>query len=324
MKKIYSSLVVMIALVLCVSCNDDVAKEQFKQLVSFKANIDSRGVTPIYIRYKPEGKVNYDLPLIVSGTLVNAKDLDIRVALDHDTLKVLNFERFSMREELYYKELEDHFYEFPETANIEAGKSTGLLPISFSLKDINLVDKWILPLNIEDDPANNYVVNDRKHYRKALLRVLPFNDYSGDYNATAYKMYFRGDESDPIVTTTKTAYVVDENTIFIYAGIFDEDRQDRKDYKIFIKFNEDKTLSISTDNPAIALEVNGAPKYLVEEEMDVLRPYLKHIYVTLTLDYHFKDLTVAEFPVDYTVKGTLIMERKINTQIPDEDQAIEW
>ncbi len=28
--------------------------------------------------------------------------------------------------------------------------------------------------------------------------------------------------------------------------------------------------------------------------------------------------------ISYTVRGSLIMERKINTQIPDEDQAIEW
>lgn len=324
MEKIYMSLVLLTVLLLSVSCEDNADKEQFRQLVSFKANIDSKGVTPIYIRYKPNGKVKYDLPLIVSGSLENEKDLDIHVGVDHDTLRTLNVERFSSRTELYYKELDKHFFEFPQTASIGAGKSTGVLPISFSLKDIDLVNKWILPLNVEDDPSNNYLVNDRKHYRKALLRILPFNSYSGEYNATAYKMYFRGDESEPIVVNSKTAYVVDENTIFIYAGIFDEDRQDRRNYKIFIHFNEDKTLNIFTDNPAIALEVNGEPKYLIEEEMDVLRPYLKHIFVTLTLDYHFKDLTVTAFPVDYTVRGTLIMERKINTQIPDEDQAIEW
>lgn len=28
--------------------------------------------------------------------------------------------------------------------------------------------------------------------------------------------------------------------------------------------------------------------------------------------------------LEYVVKGSLTMERKINTQIPDEDQAIEW
>ena len=29
-------------------------------------------------------------------------------------------------------------------------------------------------------------------------------------------------------------------------------------------------------------------------------------------------------PISYTVEGTVNMERKINIQIPDEDQAIEW
>ena len=33
---------------------------------------------------------------------------------------------------------------------------------------------------------------------------------------------------------------------------------------------------------------------------------------------------IPGFEVKYKVEGSLILERKINTQIPDEDQAIEW
>ena len=43
------------------------------------------------------------------------------------------------------------------------------------------------------------------------------------------------------------------------------------------------------------------------------------------LEYEFTDYTsVPGYPLEYVVKGSLTMERKINTQIPDEDQAIEW
>ncbi|MCS3362473.1 DUF4361 domain-containing protein [Bacteroides thetaiotaomicron] len=59
----------------------------------------------------------------------------------------------------------------------------------------DLVDKWVLPLTIEDAPNGEHKPNYRKHYRKALLRVMPFNDYSGNYSAVNYKCYIKGAES---------------------------------------------------------------------------------------------------------------------------------
>lgn len=100
MKKIYYLLLVM-TLVLSVSCNNEWESEQYLQMVSFKAPVNAQGVTPIYIRYKPEGKVTYQLPLIVSGSTMNSKALDVHVGLDLDTLDVLNVEHFGSREELF-------------------------------------------------------------------------------------------------------------------------------------------------------------------------------------------------------------------------------
>ena len=97
MKNIYITLAVMTTLMFCVSCNDEWKDEQFKQLVSFKAPINSQGVTTIYIRYKPDGKVTYQLPLIVSGSTDNNNNLAVHVTEDPDTLTVLNQERFSTR-----------------------------------------------------------------------------------------------------------------------------------------------------------------------------------------------------------------------------------
>lgn len=331
MKKVYSLLLFMTALVFCVSCNDEWKVEQYVQMVSFKSPIDSKGVTPVYVRYKPDGKVTYQLPLIVSGSTMNQNNLTVHIGLDSDTLKVMNQERFSSRTELFYKELDTEFYEFPETVDIPAGESAGLVPIDLSLANLNMVDKWVLPLAIGNDPSYNYQANPRKFYRRALLRILPFNDYSGQYSATAYKVYFKGNETEAIVPEYHTAYVADENSVFFYAGLVDEDRLDRSQYKIFLQFTEDlidlqtKKVIIFTDNPAIELVVKGTPSYFVEESMDVTRPYLKHIYITINLEYEYKDYTSTPgYIIDYVVKGSLTMERKINTQIPDEDQAIEW
>ena len=59
--------------------------------------------------------------------------------------------------------------------------------------------------------------------------------------------------------------------------------------------------------------------------MDDEKPYLLHRYVTFDLEYDFVDYTSAPgVEIPYKVKGSLTLERRINTQIPDEDQAIEW
>ena len=330
MKKIYGLLSLLAVLVLCGSCNDEWKDEQFERYVSFKAPIDSKiGVTHIYVRYNPDDKTSYKLPLIVSGSTTNDKDMTVHVAVDSDTLRVLNYERFQTREDYYYKELESKYFSIPETVNIKAGENTSLMNINFTLKDIDLVDKWVLPLTILDNPSYDYVANPRKHYKKALLRVIPFNNYSGSYSGTALRIQMEGREGEtPIVKSTITAYVVDENTIFFYAGNIDEDRKDRANYKVYARFNDAGGVTLSADagNTDMNFSVNKDASYVLREEMDAVRPYLLHRYVTINnISYQFTDYTmIPGLEVKYKVEGSLILERKINTQIPDEDQAIEW
>lgn len=191
-----------------------------------------------------------------------------------------------------------------------------------------MVNKWILPLTIKPSPSNDYTPNPRRNYSKALLRIVPFNNYSGDYSATAYKVYLKGEENgSAIVQNTITTYVVDDNTVFFYAGTVDENKSDRRFYKIYARFNEQtRQVTLSSDNPAIKFKANTTVFFSVENVPDPLLPYLVHRYVTISnIDYNFTDYTsVANSSIDYTVRGSLIMERKINTQIPDEDQAIQW
>ena len=328
MKKKYSLLFLLAVLVLCSSCNDEWKDEQFEHYISFKAPLDDNGVTQIHVRYKPDGEVTYQLPLIVSGSTTNNSDMTVHVAVDPDTLQTLNYEHFQSREDLYYMELGSQYFTMPETVDIKAGENTSLLNIDFTLGNIDLVDKWVLPLTIVDDPSYNYVANHRKHYRKALLRVMPFNDYSGMYSGTALKTFLKGYENDAaIVKSEIPVYVVDENTVFFYAGTVDENRIDRRKYKIYASFDtQTKRVMLTADDPNINFQVNGTPVFIVEETMDATRPYLLHRYVTISkIDYNFTDYTtVPGATIDYTVRGSMILERKINTQIPDEDQAIEW
>ena len=105
----------------------------------------------------------------------------------------------------------------------------------------------------------------------------------------------------------------------------DLSRDERELYKIYIRFNEDKSLSMwADDEEKIRFKLYGTPAYSVTETMDATRPYLKHRYVSFTIEYNFKDVTSRNQEVLYKVKGTMLLERNLNTQIPDEDQQIEW
>jgi len=327
MNKSFIQFLLLSLLIICGACNDEWTEEQFENYISFKAPVTSEGVCDIYIRYRGDGETTFQLPLIVSGSTTNNMDRAVHVAVDSDTLDMLNYEHFQNREDFYYRELDSKYYSIPSMVNIMAGENTSLMPIDFTLKDIDMVDKWVLPLTIEDDPSNNYVANPRKHYRKALLRIHPFNDYSGTYSGTALKTSMEGYENEtPIVKEDIRAYVVDENSIFFYAGNIDEDRQDRRNYKIYATFNGNGGVTFHADNPEMKFQVNKDASYTVTEQMDDVRPYLLHRYITINnIDYQFSDYTmVPNVDINYKVSGSLILERQLNTQIPDEDQAIEW
>ncbi|WP_207534607.1 DUF4973 domain-containing protein [Desertivirga arenae] len=332
-KNIYIIFLAITSALCFISCNDEWENEQFVQMASFKAEPNDQGVTPSYLRYNPEGKVRFNLPIIISGSTPNNKPRTIHIGLDPDTLARLNHEEYGHRQELYFKQLDKKYYSMPETIEVPAGVSTVTVPIEFTLGDLDQVEKWVLPLQILDDPSYDYKANPNKNYRRAMLRITPFNDYSGEYGGTLYKIYLDGNNSEPLTLNNHRTYVVDNKTIFLYAGIRDIDYTDRKNYKVFIKFTDDvidiqkKKLQIWSDNTANNKFKVGADQsyYTIEEAWDPKLPYLKHIYITLYLSYEFEDYTtVPGQRLKYKVEGTLSMQRDLNTLIPDQDQQIQW
>ena len=78
MKKKYLLWIAMVAIG-CMSCNNEWEDEQFTQLVSFKATLNSDGVSPIYVRYQTDGVKRYDVPVLVSGSTVNSQDRTVHI-----------------------------------------------------------------------------------------------------------------------------------------------------------------------------------------------------------------------------------------------------
>ena len=195
MNKLYIIFLVATTVLGCVSCNNEWEDEQFYQMASFKAQPNAQGVTTTYVRYVSEGTRRYELPIIMSGSTMNSSNRNIHVVVDNDTLKTLNYEHYGDREELYFQQMPADYYSFPETVTVQAGECQTVLSIDFKLggsdnqTPLDQADKWVLPLTIVDDESYNYMANPRKYYRKALLRFMPFNDYSGTYDGTQSVSY---------------------------------------------------------------------------------------------------------------------------------------
>lgn len=333
MKKKFIITAVLLPMIACLfSCTEDWKDEQYEQTVSFKTSPTTLGVTDIYLRYKSGGEVTYELPLIVSGSTDNKSNLSVQIGIDSDTLATLNVEKYGKRTELYFEQLPEKYYSFPKSVTIQKGTSEALLPITFNFDGIDLAEKYVLPLVILDSPDGNYKVNNHKYYKRALLHIIPFNDFSGVYSGTNLIGSISDESHNSLTQSEYRAYVVNDSTVFFYAGLRDEDFVDRRNYKVFLKFTNKKYrvnqyyCEMYAENPDMNLVVNSQPKYKIESEMDVTKTYLKHIYITISdIDYSFTDFTtIPNYQLSYHMTGSLALQRNLNTLIPDQDQGIEW
>ena len=97
------------------ACNNEWEDEQYLLQASFKANVTDQGVTTTYVRFNSGGVVKYNLPILMSGSTVNTQNRTIHIGLDPDTLAVLNEEQYGHREELYFRQLPNQYYNMPES-----------------------------------------------------------------------------------------------------------------------------------------------------------------------------------------------------------------
>ncbi|MDR3366803.1 MAG: DUF4973 domain-containing protein [Prevotellaceae bacterium] len=323
-KKIYALLALAALCLLSPACNDEWTDEQYQKNVSFVRSIKNN-VSNVYLKYRSDGVASYKIPLVVSGSTGNDRDVAVTVAIDPDTLDDLNFDRFRYQTKLYFKLLEEQYYEFPNgaTATIPAGKDVGLLDINFRMAGLDLVDKYVLPLKIES--TSTYAPAPRREYIKTLMRIVPFNDFSGVYTPTGGELWLLSNvgaevESLGAYEEQRETRVVDESTVFFYAGQVQELEQERALYKIRMRFNSDNSLTLTADSARIEFADEGST-YELSTTTDPTKPYLKRHYTVIKLTYSFKDFTNPQDPIHYRVKNvSMRMERLQNTLIPEEDQ----
>ncbi len=328
------------------ACNDDWEEEQYSQYVSFKAPLNTEGtsvgVTTVYVPYTrvdendqpiygEHGLSSYELPMIVSGSTENSRDVVAHVA-HSDTLDILNLERFGNRSEIWYNDMSS-YASYPESIVIPKGESIGLLPISLDFRGLDLNDRYVLPIKVVENAEDGCFRNPRKNYATAMLRILPYTDYSGVFQAGNMKFYLMSggvSDEEPGALTTVQTYVVDENTVFFYAGTFNENSLLRANFKVFARFvpnNETGTMGIVelyAENENMQFQQEGVATYNIIEQEDEVQSYImRRTLIISDINYTFNDyLTAAGSEITYNVTGNMTMERKLNTQMPEEDQII--
>ncbi|MDR0541100.1 MAG: DUF4973 domain-containing protein [Dysgonamonadaceae bacterium] len=323
MKKIFYIFISAIVLTAFYSCQDDWTEEQYEKYVSFVRH----GYTETYLNSNvPDGVIHYKIPIVISGSTINDRNVTITVELDPDTLRQYNIDQFyTTRSDLWYRQLDEEYYNFPngKTVTIPAGKDIGYLDVDFMLNDLDLVEKYILPLKIVS--TSEYTPTP-KWYKKTLMRIIPFNYFSGTYSANAATITAEGDNT-PAAMATREMRVVNDSAVFFYAGLCEENARNRALYKVRTKFNADNTISFTADSAQIQFTpVPGKCTWTIEEKMDALQPYLMIRTLTMDLQYSYMDLTNPDYPVKYNLTGFYTMERRKNTQIPDDQQQeiFEW
>jgi len=324
----YTWTFVLSCVLLFTACNNEWEDEQYEKYLSFV----KCGVNKVYLKYGNEGgKKSYKIPIQVSGSQMITSDINVTVGVDMDTLAIYNYETFRSREDLYYKQLDSQYYSFKSMSTlIPAGSEKGYLEVDFAFQGLDNYDNYILPLQIE--PSSGLRPNPNKHYRKSLMHLILFNDISGKYQMTSELFEFNSDgteKKEKIKEEARNSWVVDENTIFFYVGFTDEKALDRKEYRVYVKFIKSDSdensgkLEFHCENPDIKFEYEADRCYFtILEEMDPVQPYLKRRYVKMDMVYTYYDITNPDYPTKYGYRGPMIMERVLNTLMPEEDQII--
>lgn len=317
MKRVY--LLILSGLLIASSCTKEWRNELYKKEVSFVKS----GVVSVYAKYKNQGGLlTVKVPVVLSGSTGNSDNIDVTIAIDKDTLNNLNFDRFRLRQDLYFQELPEANYSFKsKTTTIPGGSSQGYYDLDLKLQGLDLINKYILPIKIVSTSKDN--ASQRRWFSKSLMQIIPFNDFSGRYSNAGLIWNRDVAQSNQTALTTpyRTAWVVDDHTVFFFAGNIDEEAYNRKQYKIIAAFNADSTVTLSAPDATINFSQQQG-SYSIKRKMDEVQPYLEKTYITLNLEYKYSDITNPAFPINYRFIGPLTLEIIKNIQIPDEDQQV--
>lgn len=308
-----------------ISCDSNIPDEQFVKKVSLTKN----GMQKYNIDFTDEGTLNLDIPVLVSGTSKNDQDIEVTVALDPDTLADYNFERYRNNEALYYQLPSENMYFFPKgaTATIPAGMDYNTIPLTIDLRNFDLYNNYILPLQITN--VSTYGIA-QSNYSKLLINLNINNFISGSYTVSG-SVWEASMPDQKLAISANSLFTLGANKCYLYMGDIAEENNNRTLYTMTIEVDktvyEDRvdnstsarirkytniTLGSKNTDKELCSEGNA---WVEQERAD--DPYdnkLENLVTRIYMKYSYIDLNDPTYPVKKFFEGTLSHTQSVDKQ----------
>lgn len=304
MKKIFKLPVAFVLLALAlVSCSDDVDYELFtkytyllnngwQENIKMEINDDNTVTLPVYFG--------------VNGTTGNDKDITVKIAVDPDTLKDYNFDKYKNDTTAYYTMLPENCFSFDKDSYVlPKGKLSTQATCTINLETLkstaSIFNEYVLPLKIassEGEPTGP------SRYSKALFFINLSNVYSGTYSGTG-KLQQIG-TSYTSDAGGKQLYAISRDECYIYLGNADRSTTDNKKFIARLHFNEDGSIDVSAISPDIDLKpISGSYSFRFTQNANDSRKLARRTVVKLACEY--TDVTDKYASVRIHYETTLTM-----------------
>lgn len=274
------------------------------------------------------GTIEISVPVGVSGTSENDKDITVKLGLDQEALATYNYERYRTDTDLYYAEIPQEALAFPENVVINAKQDIAHAVVKIDVSKLtNRYADYVLPLKIES--VSEYETNP--DYSTGLYHIVFTNKFSGSYsgNMSVTKVRVNGsnDETDKISIGNKVLYAVSPDECFFYAGKYDRNTRGREKFVVTVKMGEEisgssaKKVLLDQFNPDLDIKYwyNKFDSISTVENNSVPHPNDNRYEMQTTmfdLSYTFMDLGL-ETPQRYRLLGK--MSRIKQVLITEED-----
>lgn len=307
------------------SCDNNIPDEQFTKKVSLTKN----GMQKYNIDFTDEGVIDLNIPVLASGTSNNNQNIDVTVGLAPDTLADYNFERYRNNRELYYQLPSENMYSFPkgETVTIPAGKDYSIIPLRIDLRNFDLYNNYILPLQITE--VSNYEIA-QNGYSKLLINLNINNFISGAYTASGNVW----EESMPdrkLPVSSSSLFTLAANKCYLYMGDIAEDNNNRAQYTMTIEVDkaayEDRidnstnakirrytNITLGSKNTDKELRSEGDAWVEQERTDDPYDNKLENLVTRVYMKYSYMDLNDPTYPVKKFFEGTLSHTQSVDKE----------
>ena len=225
-------------------CENDypLKKEQYDKFIYLSRVERENEIYNNYVNYAYDRDTVY-FSVSASGTEPVGKNVTVTFKEVDEAISIYNNLNFSVSD-IRYKHLPEEVYEYPlADITFNPNEYRALYPVYVYPEALHCDSLYMLPISIESVSA--YTIREGND-SVLLARIIPVNNYSGDYymDATIYNLEAG---ASTLYTMYRTAVATNKNTIRIYHETA-ENSQHLQSNTMTITFNDDNTVSFGSWN----------------------------------------------------------------------------